>query len=211
MQTDADPTEVSFLLVEFCDDIHEEFELQAGGPDDPFPESSPPPQQPLGFSPITNIDIPPVQSTMEDLGFSPVTTCYEEHSAERIPGTTPAPTPGPANTRKRKGKAVSATPYALKRQLDDKEAKKIATAPAVTQDDIRPTVPVVKTPPPPGAPATTKRNPLTPPPPAPRPQLRAPRPHHHAPKPDHSPQPPPTSCYITKHRHSPQGGPGLMK
>ncbi|KAF8465045.1 hypothetical protein BDZ91DRAFT_795192 [Kalaharituber pfeilii] len=90
------------------------------------------------------------------------------HAEGPSPSTHGAPTPGPANTRKRKGKAVSATPYALKRQLDDKEAKKIATAPAVTQDDIPPAVTVVKTPPPPGAPATTKTKPTHTPSPRPR-------------------------------------------
>ncbi|KAF8466310.1 hypothetical protein BDZ91DRAFT_782888 [Kalaharituber pfeilii] len=120
-------------------------------PEFPLPSwlTAPPlPSVTLWFSPITNIDASPVKSTTKQLGFSTITTCSEEPFIEQIPGTTPAPTPGPANTRKRKGKTASITdPYAFKRQLDDKEAKKIATVPAVTQDSP-PAVSVVKTPPP---------------------------------------------------------------
>ncbi|KAF8476777.1 hypothetical protein BDZ91DRAFT_787372 [Kalaharituber pfeilii] len=85
------------------------------------------------------------EHTTEALSFSTIDIVHSEEPsppkhvtappAPAAPTPTPGSTPTPANPRKRKGKMASITdPNALKRQLDDKEAKKIATAPAVTQD-----------------------------------------------------------------------------
>ncbi|KAF8454827.1 hypothetical protein BDZ91DRAFT_801622 [Kalaharituber pfeilii] len=140
---DRDPTEGSLLHIRF--DVGTELLIYGGGPDDPLlswlaapPPTTVPPQR--GQSPIVSIDTAPVQSITAKLGFSTITTtCSEEPSTEQTPGNPPTPILGAANTRKRKGKKASATdPYAIKRQLDDKEAKKIATAPAVTQDSPHP-------------------------------------------------------------------------
>ncbi|KAF8453071.1 hypothetical protein BDZ91DRAFT_802442 [Kalaharituber pfeilii] len=100
-----------------------------------------PPRQ-LGFSPITTVhtEPEPVQPTTEELGPSTITTCVEEPPTpeETAPATNPRAIPAPdtrpenARNKKRKGKTPSPQgPYAIKRQLDDKEARKIASAPPV--------------------------------------------------------------------------------
>ncbi|KAF8461506.1 hypothetical protein BDZ91DRAFT_736891 [Kalaharituber pfeilii] len=127
--------------------------------------------QTLGFSSATIIHTPPAESVSEALGFS---TIYVMHSEEPVTEcTAPAPTPEEATTktRKRKGKAASLhIPYALKRTLDDVEAKKIATAPpigtsattATTPSAPKPTLAPTPTPTPkPKTLQTTKARPPT--------------------------------------------------
>ncbi|KAF8469949.1 hypothetical protein BDZ91DRAFT_791901 [Kalaharituber pfeilii] len=139
-------TEGSILSIRFEDNEWGRLSIQT----DPHPPATPPPPplplQPLGLSPITCIDIQPMESTSEVLGFSTIDI---------------------TETRKRKGKAASAqTPYALKRRLDDAEARKIATAPPVGNPaaDSTPA-------------STTAATPSAPrPTPAPRPPRRNPKP-----------------------------------
>ncbi|KAF8454270.1 hypothetical protein BDZ91DRAFT_786594 [Kalaharituber pfeilii] len=111
----------SFMVIQFLDDEFRDFDIQVGGPDDPLPEVGTP-QAP------------------EELGFSTITTCAEEPptSEDTAPATNPHAIPAPdtrpenARNKKRKGKTPSPQDsYAIKRQLDDKEARRIASAPPV--------------------------------------------------------------------------------
>ncbi|KAF8469998.1 hypothetical protein BDZ91DRAFT_791989 [Kalaharituber pfeilii] len=134
---------------------------------------------PLGLSPITSIDTPPVRPTTEELGFSSITTCAEERPTPEQTAAPPPPTPDPrpenARNKKRKGKTPSPQdPYAIKRQLDDKEAKKVVSAPrSATPQAPRLTTPPHRAPSPLRAQRPTTRHPeFTP---VPRP---SPPPHH---------------------------------
>ncbi|KAF8457116.1 hypothetical protein BDZ91DRAFT_509354 [Kalaharituber pfeilii] len=86
--SDSDPTEGAFLMIEFCDDSYEEFDILVGGPDDPLPETPPPPQ-PLGLSPIHTI-LSEWTPPPEALGFSPIVTALSEEPSPE--STTPPQT-----------------------------------------------------------------------------------------------------------------------
>ncbi|KAF8441942.1 hypothetical protein BDZ91DRAFT_804024 [Kalaharituber pfeilii] len=159
------PIDGSVLAVRFNDDAT--IQVFTGDPGDPRPSwlSAAPPEPP----PPSPAPLPP-----QPLGFSPINTVFSEDLGTENPPAASAPAPPPNQTKKRKGKMPSnQDAYAIKCQLSDREAKKIAATDPVD-------TPAGSTP------ATTQY----PKPPTPEPSTSHPRPRTSTPLPKARSRPP---------------------